>query len=325
MTPHVIEEKRPFDWRAFFQSYGLLLSLVLLCVVISLASDRFLKVDNLINVLRQASINGIISIGMMMVILIRGLDLSVGSVLAFATVVAADLLSRGEVTGVTPLGAIGIAVLVGGLAGMVNGALVTWVKIPPFIATLGMMTFARGAALQYTGGQPITGMAELGEGIRFLGSAEVAGIPVPILAMGVLYLLAYILLNHVPFGRFIYAMGNNEEAAFLSGLPVKRLKMFVYIVSGALAAFAGIILMGRLNSAQPTAGELFEFDAIAAVVVGGTSFSGGEGTISGTLIGVLIIAVLNNGLNLLSVPSFYQDIASGVVIALALLLYRAIR
>ncbi|MCB9455809.1 MAG: ribose ABC transporter permease [Anaerolineaceae bacterium] len=325
MTAQAVEEKRPFDWRTFFQSYGLLLSLLLLCGIISLASDRFLTVDNLRNVLRQASINGIISIGMMMVILIRGLDLSVGSVLAFATVVAADLLSRGEVTGVTPLGAIGIAGLVGGTAGMINGILVTWIKIPPFIATLGMMTFARGAALQYTNGQPITGMAELGEGIRFLGSAELNGIPVPILAAGILYILAYVLLNHVPFGRYIYAMGNNEEAAYLSGLPVKRIKMFVYIVSGALAAFAGIILMGRLNSAQPTAGALSEFDAIAAVVVGGTSFSGGEGTVSGTLIGVLIIAVLNNGLNLLEIPSFYQDIASGVVIALALLLYRAIR
>lgn len=322
MVTQDLQNKREFDWRSFFQSYGLMLSLLLLCVAISLASDRFLTIDNLRNVLRQASINGIISIGMMMVILIRGLDLSVGSVLALATVIAADLLSNGQVS---PLGAIGIAVLVGGIAGAVNGALVTWVKIPPFIATLGMMTFARGAALQYTGGRPITGLGELGAGIRFVGSAELAGIPVPIIAAGVIYLAAYVLLNHVPFGRYIYAMGNNEEAAYLSGLPIKRLKMFVYILSGALAAFAGIILIGRLNSAQPTAGALSEFDAIAAVVVGGTSFDGGEGTVWGTLIGVLIIAVLNNGLNLLAVPSFYQDIASGVVIALALLLYRAIR
>lgn len=322
MTTQDLQSKDEFDWRMFFQSYGLLLSLLVLCVVISLVSDRFLTVDNLRNVLRQASINGIISIGMMLVILIRGLDLSVGSVLALATVVAADLLSNGQVS---PAGAIGIALVVGGIAGAVNGALVTWVKIPPFIATLGMMTFARGAALQYTGGQPITGLGELGEGIRFVGSAELAGIPVPIIATGIIYLATYVLLNHIPFGRYIYAMGNNEEAAYLSGLPVKQLKMFVYILSGTLAAFAGIILIGRLNSAQPTAGALSEFDAIAAVVVGGTSFDGGEGTVRGTLIGVLIIAVLNNGLNLLAVPSFYQDIASGVVIALALLLYRAIR
>ncbi|MDQ7026110.1 MAG: ribose ABC transporter permease [Anaerolineae bacterium] len=322
MTTHDVQSRREFDWRSFFQSYGLILSLLMLCGIISLVSDRFLTVDNLRNVLRQASINSIISIGMMMVILIRGLDLSVGSVLALATVIAADLLSKGQVS---PLGAVGVALLVGGIAGAINGALVTWVKIPPFIATLGMMTFARGAALQYTAGQPITGFGELGDGIRFLGSAEIAGIPMPIIAAGMLYICTHILLNHVPFGRYIYAMGNNEEAAYLSGLPVKGLKMFVYIVSGALAAFAGIILMGRLNSAQPTAGALFEFDAIAAVVVGGTSFNGGEGTVWGTLVGVLIIAVLNNGLNLLAVPSFYQDIASGTVIALALLLYRAIR
>lgn len=322
MATQELAPRQRFDWRNFFQTYGLVLSLLLLCAVLSLASDRFLTIDNVRNVLRQASINGVISIGMMLVILIRGLDLSVGSVLALATVIAADLLASQQID---PLGAIFVALLVGGLAGAINGSLVTWVKIPPFIATLGMMTFARGAALQYTGGQPITGLGELGEGIRFLGSAEILGIPVPILAAGGLYLLTHIFLNHTPFGRYIYALGSNEQAALLSGLPVKRLKMFAYIASGTLAAFAGIILIGRLNSAQPTAGGLFEFDAIAAVVVGGTSFSGGEGTVLGTLIGVLIIAVLNNGLNLLAVPSFYQDIASGVVIALALLFYRALR
>jgi ribose transport system permease protein len=311
-----------FSWLGFFQTYGLLLSLLLLCLVLSVATDRFLTIDNLTNVLRQASINGIISIGMMMVILTRGLDLSVGSVVALATVVAADLLVRGTVG---PAGAFLIAILIGSIAGLVNGLLVTFVRIPPFIATLGMMTFARGAALQYTEGTPVTGLGDLGMGIRYLGSGELAGIPVPIFAAGLVYLLAYLLLNQTPFGQFIYAMGNNERAAFLSGLPVRTIKLFVYSASGALAGLAGIILMGRLNSAQPTAGALFEFDAIAAVVVGGTSFEGGEGSVWGTLIGVLIIAVLNNGLNLLAVPSFYQDLASGLVIALALLLYRLIR
>jgi len=322
MSTQTLQPERGFDWKSFFQTYGLLLSLGLLCLGLSLATDRFLTVENLRNVLRQASINGIISIGMMMVILIRGLDLSVGSVVALATVISADLLTTGRAD---PLTAILVALAVGGVAGAVNGALVTWIKIPPFIATLGMMTFARGAALQYTNGQPVTGLGELGEGIRFLGSAEIVGIPVPIIAMFLLYFLAYLLLNQMPIGRYIYALGTNENAAFLSGLPVRTLKMFVYTASGMLAALAGVILIGRLNSAQPTAGGLFEFDAIAAVVVGGTSFEGGEGSVWGTLIGVLIIAVLNNGLNLLDVPSFYQDIASGVVIALALLLYRAIR
>lgn len=317
-----VTDNNGFDWKLFFQRYGLLMSLVVLCGGLSLASSRFLTVDNLLNVLRQASINGIISVGMMMVILTRGLDLSVGSVLAFALVVAADLLSSGQMS---PAGAIVVALVIGGVLGLVNGALVAWVKLPPFIATLGMMTFARGAALLYTEGQPITGLGGLGEGFRIAGSGEVAGIPVPVLIAGGIYLLAYGLLNHTPLGRYIYAMGNNEEAAFLAGLPVKQLTLFVYMVSGVLAALAGVILAGRLNSAQPTAGQLFEFDAIAAVVVGGTSFRGGEGTIYGTLIGVLIIAVMDNGLNLLQVPSFYQDIAKGVVIALALLLYRAIR
>jgi ribose transport system permease protein len=310
-----------FDWRAFFQKYGLFLSLALLCLGLTLASDRFLTVDNIVNVLRQSSINGIISIGMMMVILTRGIDLSVGSVLALATVISADMLKGGSSLETAIL----VALLVGAGAGAINGFLVGWINIPPFIATLGMMTFARGAALLYTDGQPVTGLANLGEGYRWLGSAEFLGIPVPIIVAGVIFLAAYILLNHVTIGRYIMGLGDNEEAAFLSGLPVKPLKLFVYTLAGALAALAGVILVGRLNSAQPTAGKMFEFDAIAAVVVGGTSFDGGEGTIQGVLIGVLIIGILDNGLNLLDVSAFYQDIAKGAVIALALLLHRAIR
>lgn len=316
------DENNSIDLKAFFQSYGLLLSLLLLCLALTFASDRFLTTSNLLNILRQASINGIISVGMMMVILTRGIDLSVGSILALATVIAADLLVNSDVS---PLVAMVICITVGGLLGMVNGLLVSWLRIPPFIATLGMMTFARGAALFFTSGRPVTGLGALGEGFRYLGSAVVFGIPVPIITAGIIFVSAFILLNHVPLGRYIYSLGNNEEAAYLSGLPVKRVLTFVYMTSGALAALAGVILVGRLNSAQPTAGALFEFDAIAAVVVGGTNFSGGEGTVWGTLVGVLIIAVLNNGLNLIGVSAFYQDIAKGLVIALALLLYRAIR
>lgn len=311
-----------FAWKPFFQRYGLLFSLVLLCVVLTLASPRFLTVDNLLNVLRQSSINGIIAIGMMYVILTRGIDLSVGSILALAMVIAADLLRNG---GMNPLVAIGVGVAAGAVLGLINGALVAYLRIPPFIATLGMMVFARGAALQYTEGKPITGLASLGEGFRWLGSSTIAGVPTPIFAAALLYLLAYILLEHTPFGRFIFGMGDNEDAAYLSGLPVKRIKLFVYSLSGAMAALAGVILVGRLDSAQPSAGTGYEFDAIAAVVVGGTSFDGGEGSVWGTLIGVLIIAILENGLNLLNVASPYQVIAKGVVIAGALLLHRAIR
>jgi ribose transport system permease protein len=313
---------RETNWRAFLQKYGIALSMAMLCLALSLATDRFFTADNLTNVLRQASINGIISIGMMLVILTRGIDLSVGSVLALSTVIGADLL-RNE--GMPFVQAIGAALLVGAAAGAVNGVLVAWTHIPPFIATLGMMTFARGAAKYYTDGQPVTGLDTLGQGFRYLGTAEPLGIPMPIIVAGMVYLGAYILLEHTPFGRFIFSLGDNEEAAYLSGLPVRTIKVFVYVAAGALSALAGVILVGRLNSAQPTAGEMFEFDAIAAVVVGGTSFDGGEGTIMGTLIGVLIISIIDNGLNLLDVSAFYQDITKGAVIAVALLLHRAIR
>lgn len=320
--------EQTFNFKRFFQNYGLILSLLLLCLVLSLASDRFLTTSNLLNVLRQAAVNGIISVGMMMVILTRGIDLSVGSVLALSTVISADLLLRSDlplIGSLPPLGAIAVCVIIGGLLGAINGLLISALRIPPFIATLGMMTFARGAALFYTGGRPIGGLGDLGEGFRYLGSGVVLGVPVPIFAAIFVFVGAYILLNHTPLGRYIYSLGNNEEAAFLSGLPVRRVLIFVYVVAGALAALAGIILTGRLNSAQPTAGLFFEFDAIAAVIVGGTSFTGGIGTVWGTLVGVLIIAVINNGLNLMDVSAFYQDITKGLVIALALLLYRAIR
>ena len=314
---------RPTDWRVFVQKYGLLLSLVLLGAVLTLKTDRFLTADNLTNVLRQSAINGIISVGMMMVILTRGIDLSVGSVLALATVVGADMLKN---AGMPYPQAIGVALLVGSAAGALNGVMVAWLNIPPFIATLGMMTFARGAAKYYTDGQPISGLEkQLGHGFRYLGTAEPFGVPMPIIVAGLVFLAAYVLLNHTPLGRYIFGLGDNEEAAYLSGLPVRAITLFVYVSAGLLSALAGVILVGRLNSAQPTAGEMFEFDAIAAVVVGGTSFDGGEGTVWGTLIGVLIIGVIDNGLNLLNVSSFYQDITKGAVIALALLLHRAVR
>ncbi len=317
-----------FDVRRFVQNYGLLLSLLLLCVLLTLSTDRFLTTSNLLNVLRQAAINGVIAMGMMMVILTRGIDLSVGSVLAFATVVACDLMMRSDlplIGTLGPLGAVVAAMGIGAAMGGINGLLVSIVRIPPFIATLGMMTLARGAALVYTGGRPITGLGDLGEGFRYLGSGVVLEVPVPIFVMFGVLLGGYVLLNHTPLGRYVYSLGSNEEAALLSGLPVRGVKIFVYVMSGMLAALAGVILAGRLNSAQPTAGASFEFDAIAAVIVGGTSFTGGVGTVWGTFIGVLLIAVVNNALNLMNVSAFYQDITKGLVIALALLLYRVVR
>ncbi len=304
--------------RTFLQQYGLLVSFLALCVGLTLASDRFLTPDNLLNILRQSTINGIISVGMMLVILTRGIDLSVGSVLALSTVMTADMLQRG----MDPYLAVLFCLLVGAALGLVNGVLVSRVQIPPFIATLGMMTVARGLALSYTDGQPITGLPDA---FRAWGTGFIGPIPTPIIVAAAVFAAGYVLLNHTPPGRYIFGFGDNERTAFFSGLPTNRIVMFVYAAAGACAALAGIILIGRLNSAAPTGGIGYEFDAIAAVVVGGTSFDGGEGTIWGTLLGVLLIAVLNNGLNLLNVPSPFQDVAKGAVIALALLFYKAIR
>jgi ribose/xylose/arabinose/galactoside ABC-type transport system permease subunit len=255
---------------------------------------------------------------MTIVILTRGIDLSVGSILALSAVVTADLLQGG----MSIPAAIGIGVALGGILGFVNGFLITRFRIPPFIGTLGMMTFARGLALTYTQGRPVTGLPD---GFRSLGAGYLGSIPMPIVIATLIFLVAYFALTRMKFGEYIYAIGNNEVAAHLSGIPVKRYVTAAYVIIGALSALAGQILIGRLNSAQPVAGLGFEFDAIAAVVVGGTSFEGGDGSLLGTLLGVLIIAVINNGLNLLDVPSFYQSVVKGVVIALALLIHRAMR
>jgi ribose/xylose/arabinose/galactoside ABC-type transport system permease subunit len=309
--------KRP-SLRTFLQQYGLLVSFLVLSIVLVLTSDRFLTADNLLNILRQSTINGIISVGMMLVILTRGIDLSVGSVLALSTVMTADRLQQG----MAPLAAVLFCLLVGGVLGLLNGVLVSRLRIPPFIATLGMMTVARGLALSYSEGQPITGLPDA---FRAWGTGFVGPMPTPIIVAALVFLAGYLLLNQTPLGRFIFGYGDNQRAAFYSGLPTNRIVMFVYAVCGMCAALAGVILVGRLNSAAPTSGMGYEFDAIAAVVVGGTSFDGGEGTVWGTLLGVLLIAVLNNGLNLLNVPSPFQDVAKGAVIALALLFYKAIR
>ena len=309
---------RNFNTREFLQRYGLLLTFLLLCLVLSFLSDRFLTVGNLTNVLRQSTINGIIAVGMTLVILTSGIDLSVGSILALSSVITADMLILGM--------PVPVAILIGlgaGLAmGLVNGLVITKGKVPPFVTTLGMMTIARGLALTYTGGKPITGLPD---SFRFIGTGSVGPIPTPIIIAALTYIIGYFLLNRTTFGQTIYAIGNNPVAARFAGLSVNRTVTIVYMIAGGLSALAGLILIARLDSAQPTAGLGFELDAIAAVVVGGTSFSGGQGGLGGTLIGVLIIAVLDNALNLMNVPSFYQPVVSGIVIAVALLLHRATR
>jgi len=303
--------------REFLQRYGLILSFLLLCLALTILSDRFLTASNLVNILRQSTINGIIAVGMTMVILTAGIDLSVGSILALSSVMTAAMLQSGVPI---PL-AILLGLGVGAVCGLVNGINITRASVPPFVATLGMMTIARGLALVFTGGKPITGLPDA---FRFIGTGSIGPIPTPIIIAGATFIIGYILLTRTSLGQFIYAIGNNPIAARYAGVSVAMNITFVYVVSGLLAALAGLILIARLGSAQPTAGLGFEFDAIAAVVVGGTSFAGGHGGLGGTLIGVLIIAVLNNGLNLLNISSFYQPVVSGIVIALALLLHRAV-
>lgn len=294
---------------------GPLLGLLLISLVLALLSDRFLTVNNLLNVTRQVSLNAIISVGMTLVILTGGIDLSVGSIVAMAGSITAGLMAAGQGMGTAVIA----GMVVGSILGLINGLLITKGKIPPFIATMGMMTVARGYTLVYTEGRPITGLTE---DFRWLGGGYIMGIPVPVVIMALIFIAAYFLLKKNQLGRYIYAIGGNEEAARLSGIGTKKILVTVYTLSGLLAGLSGIILTSRLNSAQPTAGMGFELDAIAAVVLGGTSLAGGLGTIGGTLVGAMIIGVLDNGLNLLNVSSFYQQVAKGAVILLAVLLDR---
>jgi len=288
---------------------GFVVLFLLMCVL----NDSFLTVNNLTNVARQVSINAIIAVGMTCAILTGGIDLSVGPVMALAGSVAAGLMLAAVPV---PL-AVLAALMVGALFGVANGACIAWLRMPPIIVTLASMGIARGLALLYTGGYPISGLPEA---FSFLGRGTVMGIQVPILVMAAVYIVAWILLNHLSFGRYVYAIGGNEEAARLSGIRVPRYKMLVYVISGLTAALAGLVLTSRLMSGQPNAGEGFELDAIAAVVLGGAAISGGRGAIIGTLVGAMMLGVLNNGLNLMSVSPYIQNVVKGGIILAAIYL-----
>ncbi len=292
---------------------GTLVGLFLLGALLSYLSPFFLTTSNLLNVMEQTAINAVIAVGMTFVILSAGIDLSVGSIAALSGVVMANRLLAGW-----PLGAAILAgVLTGALCGGFSGLLITRGKLPPFIATLGMMSVARGAALLFTDGRPISGFDE---SLRWLSTGRILGVPVPVLLTIFLYVLAIVLLNRTRFGRYVYAIGGNEEAARLSGVAVGFHKTLVYVISGVTAALGAVLLTARLNSAQPIAGMMYELDAIAAVVIGGTSLTGGLGTLGGTLIGALTMGVLRNGLNLLGISSFLQQIVIGLVIIAAVLM-----
>ncbi len=294
------------------KSYGSLFGLIGICIVLGILSDRFLTISNLTNVTRQVSINAILASGMTLVIITGGIDLSVGSLVAFtgcSALLAMDLPGSDFVGIFTGL-------LAGAAAGYLSGILVSYGRVPPFIATLAMLIMARGTALAMTSGQPIVRSSGL---YLILGEGLLGPIPVPIFIMVLVFLACHFILSQTPMGSSIYAIGGNEEAARLSGIKISRIKVMVYVISGLCSAIAGIVLAARLSSAQPNTGVGFELDAIAAVVLGGTSLMGGKGGIWGTLIGAFIIGVLNNGFNLLNVSPYYQLIAKGAIIIFAVL------
>ncbi|WP_084295257.1 ABC transporter permease [Caldanaerobius polysaccharolyticus] len=300
--------------REFLQKFIAFAGLILLVVFFSLVTDRFLRADNLLTVMLQSSIIAIVAIGETFVIITSGIDLSVGSVLGLIGIVTTMLM----VAHYPVFLAVVIGLLLGALIGFLNGIIIDKGGIPPFIVTLGMLSIARGAALVLTGGVPVSGLPE---SFNFIGNYNVFGwLPMPVIIMLIMAVIFSKILTKTKLGRYTYAIGSNEEAARLSGINVSRIKQSVYTISGVLSALAGIILASRLFTGQPTAGNGYELNAVAAVVIGGASLMGGEGTILGTIIGALIMGVLSNGLNLLGVSPFWQQIVIGGVIVITVYL-----
>lgn len=315
----VAKKGEKFSAQKFISKLGPLLALLVLVVAVSVMNMSFLAPSNLLNLLRQVSINALIAFGMTFVILTGGIDLSVGSILALSGAISAYMIQAG----VSPAISIAIGMLTGALFGLINGILVAYGKAAPFIATLATMTIFRGGTYVFTNGNPITG-TKINESFlfQFMGRGYLFGIPFPIIIMLIAFGILYVVLHKTTFGRKTYALGGNEEAAYVAGVNTKKVTMIIYTLSGLMASVAGVILTSRLSSAQPDAGTSYEMDAIAAVVLGGTSLAGGKGRIFGTLIGALIIGTLNNGMNLLGISSFYQQIVKGIVIIVAVLLDR---
>ncbi|MEZ9291498.1 ABC transporter permease [Vibrio lentus] len=308
----------------FLSKYAIYVVFVAMCIVMSILSPVFLTVANLLNVMTQMASIGLLALGVTIIIITRGIDLSSGSVLAVAAVVSASTaqtLDWGmrmypnlpELPVIVP---ILVALGVGALCGLINGALIAYTGIPPFIATLGMMIIARGAALLYSDGRPISSLIE---SYQWIGQGNIAGIPVPVVIFLVMALFTYVLLNYTRFGKYAYAIGGNETAAYVSGINVTKYKILVYVYAGLLAGIAALILTARINSGQPGLGNMYELDAIAAATVGGVSHAGGIGTIQGTIVGTMIMGVLQNGLDLLNVSAYWQQVVKGLVIVVAVI------
>lgn len=298
--------------------FGVALILIGLVVVMSILVPGFLSLTNLINILRQVAVIGIIGFGVTLIIITGGIDLSSGSLVALVGVVVAGLLSTGYPLWLSII----LSLIIGGLCGLSSGGLVALTGIPPFIATLGMMSVARAVALLYTQGRPISIMSE---SFLFIGSGTIFGIPVPIIIFIASGIFTHLILKKTRFGKHVFAVGGNEQAATVCGINVKRVKLYVYTFAGIMTALAGIVLTSRISSGNPTSGMSYELDAIASAVIGGTSLSGGIGSIFGTFIGALIIGSLNNGLMLAGISPYWQQIAKGLAIigAVVLDVYRS--
>jgi ribose transport system permease protein len=303
------------DLKRVLKNYGILFAFVLVCAILAWLSPVFLRWNNILNVIRQSSIYGIMAVGMTFVILTGGIDLSVGSILAVSGALAAGMLKAGA-----PLPWVILAALaVGAAIGLANGLVVTLGRITPFVTTLGMMSIARSLTLIYLQGYPISGFNPR---FRFIGGGDLLGIPFPIVVFLLAVVLATVILGETRLGRYTFAIGGNEETVRLSGIRTNFYKTMVYVISGLTSAVSAVILTSRLNSAEPVAGMGYELDVIAAVVIGGTSLNGGRGSVWGTLVGALLIAVINNGMVLLGISPYFQQLVKGLIILGAVLLDR---
>lgn len=293
-----------------FRDYGVLIGFVVLCIAISMATPAFLSKQNVLNLLRQSSIIGIISAGMTFVIISGNFDISVGAVAALSGVIVMRLAT----TGTNLFLAIAAAIAVCAIIGLVNGIMVAKVNVPSLIATMAMVTIVRGILLMITGGYPITQTIPM---LDALGNGYFLGIPMPVIVFILVVIVSYIVLTHTKFGRHVYSVGGNQDASKLNGINVDNQKIKVFIINAVLAAIAGLVLTGRLGTASPVAGDSYDMDAIASVVIGGTSVSGGSGSVLKTIIGVLLMSVINNSFNLLGIDIFFQYIFKGLIILIA--------
>jgi putative xylitol transport system permease protein/inositol transport system permease protein len=300
--------------RQFFEKFATLIGLLLVILIFSILKPKFLDINNIFNLLRQASINGLLALGMTFVVLTGGIDLSVGSILGAAGIFSA-LVAQNQALPWFIAVLVGLGV--GLLLGSINGIVVSWLKVPAFVATLGMLSVARGVTYLASNAQPVPGLSD---GFLKIGGGSVGIIPIPVLILALIFLICSIILYRSKYGRYIFGVGGNAKAARVSGINVKAITCSAYIIAGVLSGLAGVVLTSRVSSGLAMAGQNYETDAIAAVVMGGTSLAGGKGRLWGTLVGVLIIAVLNNGLDMMAVSSYWQLIIKGIIIVAAVVM-----